>query len=453
MIHRYPWLFALLFTLFAPDVSGQEIPVAYIDSALQNNIVIQKKNISLQEAVLALENAKSLFYPTVGIQAGYTTAAGGRDIDIPIGDLLNDAYTTLNDLTGTQKFPQLKNQKINFFPTNFYDAKIHSEVPIINPALRYNKMIREQQVQLTQYETDIYKRDLVEKVKTAYYQYLQAADAIRVYESSLKLAEEGKRVNERLLANGKGLPAYILRSESEIETVQSKITEAAQQADNARRYFNFLLNRNLQDSILVQNGAGDNEHKILPLLGGEPNIAGREELEQLGEAVEIQKNISLMNKSAQYPTLNGFVDLGSQSENWHFNDQSRYYMAGVQLKIPLFEGGRNSNKIKTSALTTEDAQLNLELARKQLQLSAGVAQNNLRSAYQNYLSAQKRLESASAYQRLIDKGFREGVNTYLETIDARNQLTQAQIDLSISHYKMLIAQVRLERETASFPLH
>lgn len=453
MIHKWPWLSALLFTLFALNVSGQEMPLAYLDSALQNNIVIRKKNISLREATLALENARSLFYPTVGLQAGYTTAAGGRDIDIPIGDLLNDAYTTLNDLTGTQKFPQLKNQKINFFPTNFYDAKIHSEVPIINSALRYNKMIREQQVQLTQYETDIYKRDLVEKVKTAYYQYLQAVDAIRVFESSLKLAEEGKRVNERLLTNGKGLPAYILRSESEVETIQSKITEAAQQADNARRYFNFLLNRDLQDSILVQDGAGDNEHKILSLLGGEPNIAGREELAQLDEAVGIQKNISLMNKSAQYPTLNGFVDLGSQSENWHFNDQSRYYMAGVQLKIPLFEGGRNNNKIKSSALTTEDAQLNLELARKQLQLSAGVSQNNLRSAYQNYLSAQKRLESASTYQRLIDKGFREGVNTYLETIDARNQLTQAQIDVSISHYKMLIAQVRLERETASFPLH
>lgn len=438
------------FTLFNLKVFSQEVPSKYLDSALQNNIVLQQKGISLREASLALVNAKSLFYPTVGLLANYTTAAGGRDIDIPLGDLLNEAYTTLNQLTQTQKFPQLKNQKINFFPTNFYDVKIHTEVPIINSGLKYNKRIKEQQVQLSDYEGDIYKRDLVEKVKMAYFQYLQALDAVHVYSSALQLAEEGKRVNQKLLDNGKGLPAYVLRSESEIETVQSKITEATQQADNAKRYFNFLLNRDQQDSIEVSTVATDADDKVLQLLGAEPNTSGREELKQLNEAIMLQKNVSLLNKTAQYPTLNGFLDLGSQSENWQFNNQTRYYMAGVQLKIPLFEGGRNKNKMKESSLAFENAQLSLDLVKKQLQLSSNISKNNLRSAYQNYLSAQKRLASASTYQRLIDKGYHEGVNTYLETIDARNQLTQAQVDVSVNRYKMLEARVKLERETASF---
>ncbi len=442
----------LLFTLFTMQAFTQTVPGKYLDSALKNNIVLQQKNISLREAALALDNARSLFYPTVGLQAGYTTGAGGRDIDIPLGDLLNGAYSTLNDLTQSQKFPQLKNQKINFFPTNFYDVKVHSEVPIINAELKYNKRIKEQQVQLSDYDADIYKRDLVEKVKTAYFQYLQALDAVHVYTSALSLAEEGRRVNQKLLDNGKGLPAYLLRSESEIETVQSKITEATQNADNAKRYFNFLLNRDQQDSIQVADQSGNAGDMVLPLLGEDPNTSGREELKQLDEVITLQKNVSLLNKASQYPTLNGFLDVGSQSENWQFNKQTRYYLAGVQLKIPLFEGGRNKNKLKESDLSIENAQLNLDLVKKQLELSSNVAKNKLRSANQNYLSAQKRLESASTYQRLIDKGYREGVNTYLETIDARNQLTQAQIDVSINRYKMLEARVKLERETASFPI-
>lgn len=452
MIKKIRLVYLIGFTLFNLKVFSQEVPLKYLDSALQNNIVLQQKNISLREATLALENAKSLFYPTVGLLANYSTAAGGRDIDIPLGDLLNETYSTLNQLTQSQKFPQLKNQKINFFPTNFYDVKVHTEVPIINAGLKYNKRIKEQQVQLSDYEADIYKRDLVEKVKTAYYQYLQALDAIHVYSFALQLAEEGKRVNQKLLDNGKGLPAYVLRSESEIETVQSKITEATQQADNAKRYFNFLLNRDQKDSIEVSTVATNAADKVLQLLGEEPNTSEREELKQLNEAILLQKNVSLLNKTAQYPTLNGFLDLGSQSENWQFNNQSRYYMAGVQLKIPLFEGGRNKNKLKASDLSIENAQLNLDLVKKQLQLSSNVSKNKLKSTYQNYLSAQKRLESASTYQRLIDKGYREGVNTYLETIDARNQLTQAQIDVSVNRYKMLEARVKLERETASFPI-
>ncbi|MEJ0102028.1 MAG: TolC family protein [Bacteroidota bacterium] len=59
----------------------------YIDSAFKNNIVLQQKNISLEKAEYALEIAKGFYYPTVAFQAGYQTAAGGRDISLPIGDL------------------------------------------------------------------------------------------------------------------------------------------------------------------------------------------------------------------------------------------------------------------------------------------------------------------------------------------------------------------------------
>lgn len=442
----------LIFTLFSTQAFSQTVPEYYLDSALKNNMVLQQKNISLQQASLALKNAGSLFYPTIGLEAGYTTGAGGRDIDIPVGDLLNEAYATLNDLTQSQKFPQLKNQKINFFPTNFYDVKVHTEMPIINPGLKYNRMIKEQQVQLSDYEVDIYKRELVEKVKTAYYQYLQALDAIHVYASALTLAEEGKRVNEKLLVNGKGLPAYVLRSESEVESVKAKQTEAVQNADNARRYFNFLLNRGEKDSINTPTNNTFEDSNVLQLLGEEPNVSGREELKQLDEAIALQNNFYKLNKTASQPTLNGFLDLGSQSQNWQFNGQSRYFLAGVQFKVPLFTAGRNKIKLSESDLAIEDAQLNAALVKKQLQLSSNVSRNQLRSAYQNYLSSKKRLESATTYQRLIDKGFREGTNTYLETIDARNQLTQSQIDVSLNRFKVLEAMVKLERETASFPL-
>src|SRR5699024_4971122 len=136
--------------------------------------------------------AKGLFYPRIGLQAGYTTADGGRSIALPIGDMLNGVYTTLNDLTQTQKFPQLENQNINFLPKNFYDVKLHTEIPIINTQLHYNKEIKSQKVQLSQYELIIYKRKLVAKVKSGYYQYLQTLDAIKIYQSALHLANENK---------------------------------------------------------------------------------------------------------------------------------------------------------------------------------------------------------------------------------------------------------------------
>ena len=222
---------------------------SYIDSAFKSNIVLQQKNISLEKAGYALEIAKGYYYPTVSFQAGYQTAGGGRDIYLPLGDLLNEVYATLNQLTQSNKFPQLQNQRINFLPQNFYDAKVRTTVPIINTNIKYNKEISKQQMTLNEYEIEIYKREFVKDIKTAYFNYRNALESIAIYQSTLQLANEGKSVNEKLLENGKGLPAYVLRSTSEIENVKAQITNAEQQAANAKMYFNFLLNRDQDDAI------------------------------------------------------------------------------------------------------------------------------------------------------------------------------------------------------------
>jgi outer membrane protein TolC len=62
------------------------------------------------------------------------------------------------------------------------------------------------------------------------------------------------------------------------------------------------------------------------------------------------------------------------------------------------------------------------------------------------------LDAATSYQRLIEKGFTEGVNTYLETLDARNQWMNAQINYQLNQFKVLIAAAAYEREAALYPL-
>lgn len=59
---------------------------------------------------------------------------------------------------------------------------------------------------------------------------------------------------------------------------------------------------------------------------------------------------------------------------------------------------------------------------------------------------------AETYFRLIDKGYAAGVNTYIETVDARTQLTAAKLATSVYYYQLLTALAKLERETASYPI-
>lgn len=443
----------LMLVFAAFSVNAQQILQTYIDTAFKNNMVLQQKNVSLEKAQYALKAAKGLFLPSVAFQAGYQTADGGRNIPLPLGDLLNPIYSTLNQITGANNFPTLQNQTINFLPKNFHDAKVRTTVPIINTDIINNKRITEQQLTLKEFEVQIYKRDLVKEVKTAYYNYLSALAAVDVYKSGLQLANEGLRVNQKLLENGKGLPAYVLRSQSEVESVRATLIDAEQKVNNARLYFNFLLNRNADDAIIVEKDDKNDLAKVQGLLASLDISGQREELKALNQVVGINKTVRKMNSQFAVPRLGAFLDLGTQSEGFKFNSNTRYYMLGLQLEIPIFSGNRNSNRVKESNLDLRNAELNANLVAQQLTLSAKTAQNNLRSAYQTYQSSQKQFEAASTYLRLIERGYLAGANSFVETIDARNQYTSAQILVNINLYKVLMAMANIERETASYTLN
>ncbi len=428
---------------------AQSILSSYIDSAFSNNLTLQQKNISLEKSLLALQSARSLYWPSVNFQGGYQTGEGGRSIALPVGDLLNPVYSTLNKLTASNAFPSIQNEETYFLPQNFYDLKVATAVPILNTDLKYNKIIHSRQATMQKTDVLLYKRELVLQVKSAYFNYLSALQAVAIYSQALELAEAGKRANEKLLSNGKGLAAYILRSESEISQLSAQEKEARNQVKNAGMYFNFLLNRQKDAEIMIDSASFHND--VLPQLKNEWNPR-REELSLLKENIQINNNLLTMQEKFNVPKINGFLQLGTQSSEWKFNTKSAYYITGLQIDMPIFNGKRNIRKIQQTKLDIESASSKYAETEALLKMSQTVAWNGLQTAIASHSAAVKQLEAATAYQRLIDKGYREGVNSYLETLDARNQVTQSRLLVNINHFRVLIAEAQLEREQASFPL-
>jgi len=423
----------------------------YIQQALDSNLVIKQKTVTLEKSMLALQEARSYFLPAVQLGGSYSLAHGGRSIDIPVGDLMNPVYSTLNQLTGTTKFPQISNVEEQFLPNNFYDIKLRTTYPVLNPELKYNRQVKEQQIKLSGAEIDIYKRELIKDVKTAYYTYLLASEGIRIYENTKVVVERGLRVNESLYKNGKGLPAYINRSEADVQQVEAQWQSAKNEAEKAKAYFNFLLNRPLNETIEIQIPELP-ETLMLPETDRN-TIANREELAQLQTAEEINKSLIRLNESFRQPRVNTFFDLGSQGFDFVNSGKGPYYMFGLQLDMPIFQGKRNLYKIDQSKKDLEQTQTQQQLVAQQLQLQAFNSRNNVHTALSNYRAGQKQVQAAAAYFKLIERGRSEGTNTFIEWLDARNQLTTAEIQQQISKYKALSAYADYERQVASVSLN
>ncbi len=437
----------LLLLLAWPVLGQKSVLDDYIATAFQQNITLQQKNIQVEKAMIALKSAQSLYQPTVAFQGGYQSGEGGRSIAFPVGDLLNPVYSTLNALTKSAAFPQIANVETNFFPRDFYDVKVQTSMPLYNKDISYNKQIQEQSISLQREDASLYKRELVKQIKTAYFQYLLSLGLQKVYENALNLAVEGKKVNEKLLANGKGLPAYLLRSDSEIANIQAQMADAAKQSQAAQMYFNFLLNRELRAEIRI-------DFEVEKALNAAYNVTpgAREELSLLSKSIGLQETVLKMNESFYLPKVSGFLSLGSQSTIYDINAKSAYYFLGLQMDIPIFTGKRNLYKIKQSQLDIVSARNTLDLSAKQFTMATEIAQKNVQSSLVSFQASSKSYEAAAAYLRLIEKGYKEGVSTYLETVDARNQWMNATINYQLKQFNVLIAAAAYEREAASYPL-
>ena len=442
-------LFTTTFMLLAVQfVQSQQVVEKYIEQAFENNLVLKERNVSLDKSLIALKEAKSLFLPVTNFDAQYLLAEGGRTIDIPIGTIMNPVYGTLNQLTGTEKFPSINNVSEQLNPNNFYDVRVKTVMPIINPDIRINRDIKQQQITLQQYEVDIYKRELVKEVKSAYFNYLAATKAINIYKSALDVVRQNLKVNQSLLQNGKGLPAYVSRAESEVNKVEIQLQNSVNDQTNARSYFNFLLNRPLSEEIIFS----DEKFDLVKYPVAEDNIHQREELKGISTAKSINDNVLKMNKSFRTPRLNAFLDIGSQGFDFNVDNKSLFYLGGLQLKVPIFSGKSNLYKIEQSKLDAKELEFKEDNTAKQLQLAASVSHNNIDNALNIYSSLLKQQESSKKYFHLIDRGFKEGINSFIEFLDARNQLTAAQLQLTIQEFKVLTAIADYERQTASYSL-
>ncbi|GAB2522995.1 TolC family protein [Spirosoma aerophilum] len=444
---RYLFLPFLIF--LTRPLSAQTHLDSYVQLAFANNQSIRQQQVVLQRNLIALDEAKRLYLPAINLTGTYTLAGGGRTIDLPLGDLLNPAYATLNKLTGSDAFPSLQNQRVLLNPNNFYDVHIRTTYPLLNAEIRYNEQLKRQQADLQRMEVNLFKRELVKDVKVAYYRFLQATEAIRIYENALTLVQESQRVNTALFNNQKVNRTSVVRSTNEVTRIRSQLAVAQQTRHSAQAYLNFLLNRPANTPI---DADGLSSVPDLPTTI-DTTLSGREELAKLRQARAI--NTSLVGLAATYrkPKISLFADLGSQAFDFRVDRHTPYYLGGLTFDLSLFSAGRNALKVTQARFDGEALDASTQYVTGQLRLQITTAANALRSTLAQYEAAQSQVVASQQNYRDLQRLYREGQVLYIELLDAQNQVITDQLQVAISRFDAWVKQAELERATAAMSIN
>ena len=252
----------------------------------------------------------------------------------------------------------------------------------------------------------------------------------------------------RLAENQKVTLDNVYRSEAELSKFDQDLLIAEKNGKVAAAWFNFLLNRPLDDSISLMLP------DIFPSVSSlksdytEMALENREELEKLKKYGDIAEMQVKMNQSSMVPDLFVAVDYGFQGEEYRFNKEQDYMQASAVLTWKLFEGFSNKAKIRQSIIDREIIEDQLEEARKHIELQVITVLSELRAADRGITAAEARLRNAAEGYRLVNRKFNEGQASLIEYIDARNTLTNAEENLIMSKYSYLSCYAEFEKVLA-----
>lgn len=447
----------LLSSLCAIPAAQAESVESWVLASLSSNLSLQAESTSVESAMQAIELARSALRPNLELQARYSRAEGGRTIELPIGDLINPAYQTLNELTEASgnptSFPTIDNERFMLQREREQDTRLNMSLPLWAPALRAGVRASTASALAAHSRREALARTLVRDTRQACYSVLQAqADLDNLVAAEISLSEN-LRATRALFDAGRSTREPVLRAQAEQLDAAQRVIEARNALKQSRRYLNFLANRDLESPVQVEVSEADHLLAHSSELSFDESLkAQRAELRQARQSIAAADAQLQGARAENWPTLSLGASYGVQGSSYDVGPDDDLAMVSLTLSWTLFDGGARKARQAQAALSGQQLRQQHEQLRQQVQLEQLRARDDSRTQAQALLSAEARSAAADEALRIAGKRREAGSLTQLEFFDARRALTDAQTAETLARYRHLSSLAELEFATTAYPL-
>jgi outer membrane protein TolC len=425
----------------------------YIRTGLSNNLSLQQQGIGLQQSQEAIRQSKALFLPTLQFDANYTRATGGRRIQFPVGDLMNPVFANLNLINealqpGAPDYPtNIENVDEQFLPDDFHETKLKVSYPLFNTDLKYNRQIQEQLYQSKVAQKAASEHELRYTITDVYLQYLKALEAEKIYLNSKTVLAELRRFNESLVKNNVATKDVVATADYEISKTDNELIQLKRAQDNLRAYFNFLINRNLQEEItadtaLLRNPA--DTYRLDDLV--QRALAERQEFAALRAGMAAaETDIKRNDANLKIPDFYIGGEAGFQGFGYKFNSEQTYALARIGLTYDIFDGGMRKSKTQQARLEASKIQTQLTEVQQQISLQVIQAWNEFEAAQNAFATARVGLAAAESTFRIVSNKYKASQALLIEFLDAENRVTTARLQQLLAWSDVLLREAALRK--------
>lgn len=410
----------------------------YVGTALRANRTLLLRDLDVERNVAALDAARARYLPEVGLEARYTRAEGGREIELPLA------------LSGQQadlRFPLIRARE--------QDSRLTVRQALYAPSIPAAVRATRASLDASEFARVATARRLKRDVTIAYLEWLQARRAVDIVAASRSLLAENLRVNESLYRNGRTTQDQVLRARAELLAVEQQLRESGSARARAASYLNYLLGRDLDAELEVAEPASEITIVLEDLATLRARaLESRPEVAQADRAIAAAAAGVEVARAARRPTLSVGIDAGIQGERYEFGRGRDFATLSMLLQWKLFDGGARAAEVRAARALERRARTERDELAQQVALEVQQALDRLAATAASLRTAEARAEAARAAFRITSRKRDEGVISQVEFIDGRTALTSAELNLNLTRFRLLANQAELDYATAagSLPL-
>jgi len=295
------------------------------------------------------------------------------------------------------------------------------------------------------------EQDLILRVTKAYFDVLVSQESIEVADAQVNATQEQLALAQHGFELGTHAITDVHEAKARFELARAQRIAAQNDLESKQAELEKIVGQPthtlaaLRPAVVVPSPQPDDVNAWAEQAReNNPAVLAPYEAEKAAEE-EVNKN-----RAAYSPTLDLVASYGANYSSANvavptlYETRAKSSMVGVQLKIPIFEGGTTSSRVSEAIANKNKAAAELEVARRQSATDAKQAYEAIVNGLAQIDALQSSVESSKSAVIGNQIGYKLGIHMNIDVLNAEQQLYTSQRDLLKTRYDTLFQGFKLK---------
>jgi outer membrane protein TolC len=291
-------------------------------------------------------------------------------------------------------------------------------------------------------------QDVIYSAKRSYYDILLNQHLCRISADAVRSAQAHLDDVKQKRQGGVASDFDVLRAEVELSNFEAELIQNKNAINIAKTRLLKIMGISQDSDFTLSDELVYVPLKMVMENAVEIAFRNRPDLFSRQFDIKYQNELLKIARSNYWPTISGFYDNIWANPDPHSSTKIRWghaWQAGVMATLPIFDGFAREGEIIQQKARFKQSQIDLIDAEETTLFELTKALLSIEDANQFVESQRLNLARAEQGSHLAGVGYREGINTQVEVIDAEAALTKASSLYYQAIYSHIIAKLDLQK--------